>query len=89
MPDAPAIPDPLEGYRLMPGTVRAGLVERYNAVEQAPDERALWAALSRALRYVFDRLNAGELNDEDAGDLNELFIVTKERRDVYLAGQGQ
>ena len=85
MSDAPAEADPLAGYAT-PASVRAALLERYQAIEQAPTERALWAALSEALRYVFEQLEAGEVSAPDARHLDELFIVTKERRALFLAG---
>jgi len=83
--DAPAEADPLACYAV-PGPVRGVLLKHYQAIEQAPTERALWAALSEALRYVFEQLEAGEVSAPDARHLEELFIVTKERRALFLAG---
>lgn len=85
MSDAPAIPDPLARYRLAPATVRAGLSAMYNDIERAPDEQGLSAALNDALLFVSRMLHVGEVSSDDAKDLDDLFIVTKERRALFLA----
>jgi hypothetical protein len=88
MSDAPVEADPLAGYAT-PAQVRAVLLKHYHAIERAPDERALWAGLNDALRYVFEKLEAGEVSAPDARHLDELFIVTKQRRALLLAGDQQ
>ena len=84
MSDPPAIPDPLARYRLAPATVRAGLSAMHYDIERASDEQGLSAASNDALLFVSRMLHAGKVSSDDAKDLDELFIVTKERRAAYL-----
>ena len=88
MSDAPVEADPLAGYAT-PAPVRAVLLKHYNTIERAPDDRALWAGLNDALRYVLEKLEAGEVSASDARHLDDLFIVAKERRALFLAGRWQ
>lgn len=85
MSDSPEIPDPLARYRLAPARVRAGLSAMYNDIERAPDEQGLSAALNDALLLVSRMLHTGKVSSDDAKDLDDLFIVTKERRALFLA----
>ena len=89
MSDAPAIADPLARYWRSPALIRAGLSAMYNDIERAPDEVTLAVALKDALRYVFEKQHSGEVTNLDATHLDELFIVIKERRALYLAGRWQ
>ena len=86
MSDAPAESYPLSGCASTTATVRAALLDLYNAIKRTPNEVALWAALSDALRYVFEKLDSGEVSHHNARYLDELFIVTNERHALYLAG---